>query len=248
MKEQKRRIIAAALTALIASAALCGCSNAEQTDALPSQNDISIQTYQAQIEFYAAMVTDLQAQLLTERENNYIAECEYKIKIEELENNVKALSDKIGYISTGSNVKSPPEVFKEQSETSNPQAPATLVEKSDYSYTVENGCVTITGYAGSKRQIVIPSDIGGMPVTKIGESAFRDCAITSVIIPDGVKYIDWFAFSGCSILAKISIPSSVSQIGYGAFDRCPYAMMIKCEKGSYAESYAASWGISVSAE
>ena len=59
--------------------------------------------------------------------------------------------------------------------------------------------ITITGCNKSAEgDIVIPEAIDGYPVTRIGENAFESCKfITSVTIPDSVKYIWRRAFTGC---------------------------------------------------
>lgn len=61
----------------------------------------------------------------------------------------------------------------------------------DYEYTVlENGTLEITGYNGSDTEIVIPSEIDGMSVTKIGNNAYDSCvSLTSIIIPDNITSI-----------------------------------------------------------
>ena len=84
----------------------------------------------------------------------------------------------------------------------------------DYEYiSLDDGTVKITGYTGSNTEIVIPSEIEGMAVISVGESAFEDCTgLTSVIIPDGVTSICYEAFSGCSGLTSITIPDSVLQV------------------------------------
>jgi len=69
--------------------------------------------------------------------------------------------------------------------------------------------------------IIIPSVLGGYPVTKIGRWAFGDCdGITGVTIPSSVTEIDYNAFNGCDGLESIVIPSSVTAIGNYAFYNC----------------------------
>lgn len=73
------------------------------------------------------------------------------------------------------------------------------------------------GYSGN---VVIPESVeyGGKiyKVTSIGQRAFMDCSVTSVIIPNGVTSIGMNAFDCCS-LSSITIPSSIAYIDEDAF-------------------------------
>lgn len=112
-----------------------------------------------------------------------------------------------------------------------------------FHYRVENGGAVITGYEGSATLVEIPSTLDGYPVSKIGERAFEgNTALAAVVIPEGVSEIDWFAFYDCSSLFDITVPSTVTSIGHAVFDGCTHAT-ITCPSGSYAESYAKSYGI-----
>ena len=124
------------------------------------------------------------------------------------------------------------------------KAPATTtsVPKVLYRYKINEGKAIITGIIESNVSITIPSIIDGFEVVGIGESAFSSNTTKSVMISDGIEYIDWFAFSGCGALSSITIPESVTRIGYGAFDGVPSTFTIYCHEGSFAESYAKSFG------
>ena len=56
---------------------------------------------------------------------------------------------------------------------------------------------------------------------KLGYAAFSDCSgLTSLTIPSSVTSIGEYAFYGCSGLTSLTIPSSVTSIGYYAFSGC----------------------------
>ena len=58
-------------------------------------------------------------------------------------------------------------------------------------------------------------------VIGISGYAFKDCTgLTSVTIPESVKYIEYWAFKGCTGLTSVTIPNSVTTIGNGAFLDC----------------------------
>lgn len=69
--------------------------------------------------------------------------------------------------------------------------------------------------------VVIPKEIKGTKVTKIGEEAFKNRKqITSVTIPAGVTSIGDDAFKGCKKLTAVTISDSVTSIGERAFYEC----------------------------
>lgn len=114
-----------------------------------------------------------------------------------------------------------------------------------FTYQLDDGEITILSYTGSDAHVVIPASIDGHPVTEIGERAFSGSKIQSVIIPDTVTEIEWFAFSDCAALQSVTVGASIREIGYGAFDGCPAALKLICPKNSYAEKYGKSYGIAV---
>jgi hypothetical protein len=83
---------------------------------------------------------------------------------------------------------------------------ATACTQNEGSFTIDkNG--TITAYKGTAKNLVIPENIGGVPVTSIGESLFFSHGnLISVTIPDGVMYIGDGAFEN-NPLASVSIPT-----------------------------------------
>ena len=116
--------------------------------------------------------------------------------------------------------------------------------KLPFTYSVADSGVTITAYTGTDVNVAIPATIDGKPVVAIGDKAFlNNKTVQSVVVPEGVKEIGWFAFSGCIALGAINLPASISSISYGAFENCPQALTVFSPKDSYAQRYAQSYGI-----
>lgn len=90
----------------------------------------------------------------------------------------------------------------------------------DFSYyTAKDSAVSIIRYTGTSHNVVIPSEIDGLPVTEIDDGAFRgNTNINSVVIPESVKKIGSGAFSSCFFLSDISLTDSVEYIGNEAFN------------------------------
>lgn len=74
----------------------------------------------------------------------------------------------------------------------------------------------ITAYTCESKDVVIPSKIGGVNITAIGEKVFYEKQITSVVIPDGVTIIHNYAFMD-NQLTSIELPDSVTMIGSDSF-------------------------------
>ena len=134
------------------------------------------------------------------------------------------------------------ETDKEGSTTT--EAPQTSEPKSSkFLYEVNEGKATITGYTGNETYIVIPSFIDGYQVESVGENAFNSSKVTTVVISEGVKSVDWFAFYTCPQLSSVTIPASVTSIGYSAFEGASPSFTVYCQQNSYAYEYAKSYGI-----
>lgn len=74
----------------------------------------------------------------------------------------------------------------------------------------------IAGYAGSSKNLVLPSSKNGVLLKEIGNQAFRSIKIDTVVIPNGVEVIGKQAFEYCG-LQSISLPSTLKTINEYAF-------------------------------
>jgi len=80
--------------------------------------------------------------------------------------------------------------------------------ESDFQVQRKGNGIEITRYTGSKTMINIPPRIQNLPVTSIGDWAFRYCTgLTSVTIPGSVTNIADYAFSSCTGLSAINVGS-----------------------------------------
>ena len=91
----------------------------------------------------------------------------------------------------------------------------------DFEYEIDDSEVTITGYTGNGGDVVVPSTLGGLPVTNIGYRAFYNCrGLTRITLPNSLTTIGDRAFSGCTGLTSVTLPNSLTTIEHGAFDGC----------------------------
>ena len=102
----------------------------------------------------------------------------------------------------------------------------TTIDGYEYFYKVNEGgkTVTITRFfaldGSHSHSADIPAELGGHPVTAIGDEAFYNCsALKKVTIPQGVTSIGESAFHYSS-LTDVTIPQGVTSIGEDAFCNC----------------------------
>ena len=124
-------------------------------------------------------------------------------------------------------------------EDTSPSTGTATVGDFKYAYTVNGGNATITKFLGpvgsanpNFYDIKIPSELGGHPVTGLGEYSFAAnpydghqgnplCSkIRSVTIQQNVTSIGDRAFDGCSALTTLSLGEKIKTIGNYAFENC----------------------------
>ena len=116
-----------------------------------------------------------------------------------------------------------------------------LIKADEYvedGYRVKEGTTTIAKYAFKSCEllttIVLPDSL-----KYINEYAFTYCYyLETVIIPEGTEQIGKCAFELCERLDTIFIPESVTLINSSAFSLCPSYLAIIGYKNSYAHEYA----------
>lgn len=90
--------------------------------------------------------------------------------------------------------------------------------------------------------VIIPTTLGGRPVTRISNSAFWRCyKLKGVTIPEGVTSIGRCAFYCTDAITKLDIPASVTNIEEWAFYACFALKNINVAEGN--ANYVSSDGV-----
>lgn len=98
---------------------------------------------------------------------------------------------------------------------------------------INNSEATVIGTNDNEKSgiLVIPSKITygnkSYSVRKIADVAFVGCKFNAVQLPSTLKEIGYGAFSECPSLQQIIIPESVEKIGYSCFQRCVKLNQVK---------------------
>lgn len=90
--------------------------------------------------------------------------------------------------------------------------------------TIEDGVVV--SYEGTAEHVIIPDGVKG-----IGLSAFENCGLSTVELPESVTTIETYAFRSCEKLEKIELPAGVKTIEEEAFAYCTVLKDIKLPDG-----------------
>lgn len=95
-----------------------------------------------------------------------------------------------------------------------------LVGNYIWTFSVQDGEATIEQgtFPEPTGNLTLPSELGGCPVTGIGEYAFEyHQGLQSVVIPEGVRVMGAMAFYNCTRLKSVFVPASVEFIGDRVF-------------------------------
>ena len=209
-------------TVILLSLLLCLSSALSSCSFFPSDEQYD-ESQQESSSSDDAKIKELEAQIISILQSQQISESERKKEISTLKAELDALKKK--------------ENENESDASTESDAPKI------FNYTLNGYKATITSINTDAESISIPSVIDGHAVVAIGSGAFASSTVKRIVLEDGIESLDWFAFKGCSSLSSISIPPSISSIGYGAFDGTPKSLIIECKKDSFAMKYAQSYGI-----
>ena len=90
-----------------------------------------------------------------------------------------------------------------------------------FSYEIKTEGIEIQAFNGFDiGNLVIPSEIIGLPVIAIRDEAFKNLEVKEVYMADSVIYIGNAAFQGCKSLEKVRLSQGLKHIGRSAFMDC----------------------------
>ena len=229
---------------LLLTAALClpfaACAPAPP-DPPPSAETQAAADLTAALGACRAQLSDLQAALLSLKEESFIQKAEYEARIQDLLEEIAALEARLA-------LSDDPETPTDRPVSVTPQPPPSTPSETEkpptaaFHFEMRDGHAVILAYLGDQPHVQVPAAIEGYPVTAIEDNAFQDTSVVTVELPPSVTEIGWFAFAGCRSLTSITLPASVESISYGAFDGCQ-SLTVIAPADSYAAEYARSFGI-----
>ena len=115
-----------------------------------------------------------------------------------------------------------------------------------FKYKVNSQRITITGYTGKAKNLIIPSYINGKRVTKIAKNAFwhwKGRSFSEIIVPDTIENIGLHAFDGVKT-KKVYFGKRVKDLGWFNVPSADKKDTLSCIKVSkYNSSYKAEKGV-----
>src|SRR5262249_44740478 len=119
------------------------------------------------------------------------------------------------------------------------------IAQAQFVYTTNNGTITITGYSGLGGNAVIPDATNGLPVTGIAAVAFQFCnSLTGMTVPRSVTnigYAPWIICDNLTAIAVDALNPAYASVDGVLIDKSR-AMVVQCPPGK-AGAYVIPDGI-----
>ena len=101
------------------------------------------------------------------------------------------------------------------------EAEPEILTSGDWQYQTNETGWTITEYTGTAKDITIPGEFDGKPVTMLAESLFMNyMSLENVVIPNSVTTLGKFVFQGCGNLKEATLSLSLKSVPESTFEYC----------------------------
>ena len=106
------------------------------------------------------------------------------------------------------------------------------IREGGFLWSIGESGATLVDAANATGRVVVPDEVGGVPVTAVGARAFlgRD-RLEAVTLPETVGEIGESAFYGCAALRWAVLPRRMASIGPRAFQGCESLRTIRLPEG-----------------
>lgn len=95
-----------------------------------------------------------------------------------------------------------------------------MKEFKDFIYSKNKNGITIVKYNGKASAVKVPQVIEDLPVTIIGQDAFRDCTfLNKIALPESIISFEDYSFCNCGLI-EFTFGEHVIKIGRHAFYNC----------------------------
>lgn len=96
----------------------------------------------------------------------------------------------------------------------------TMNTSGDLTYAKFTDHIEVYNCAKGVTSVEIPETIDGLPVTAVMRYGFQGCSLKSITIPESVTTIGYYAFAMCSDLTTVKLPDSLQVMEMHAFELC----------------------------
>lgn len=103
--------------------------------------------------------------------------------------------------------------------TSTPEITVNPDVAANFLYASNGTEIRINAYIGNGGDVVIPDEIGGIPVTRLADKAFYDNSesVRGITLSNNLIAIGEYIFGFCYLTGVLTMPETVQEIGSGAF-------------------------------
>ena len=93
-----------------------------------------------------------------------------------------------------------------------------------------DGGYTVTGIKGQPSRLILPEQIEGRPICRIGKKAFLgQKKLVEVTLSASVTELEDWAFAHCAALRRIVLPTALCRVGKGVFKDCKALSLAETE-------------------